>query len=140
MSAHCRLVVLASLCVVAGCNRGYPGDRRHPVSGSVRVDGQPLELGTISFIPTDNDKQRVSGGPIQNGVYAVDEARGANAGKYRIEIRWSKKTGRKIPIPDTGDMTDERTEGLPSRYHQESELTAEVSAGKTTFDFHLKSK
>jgi hypothetical protein len=31
-------------------------------------------------------------------------------------------------------------EGLPAKYHQESELTAEVSSKQTTFDFDLKSK
>jgi hypothetical protein len=36
-------------------------------------------------------------------------------------------------------MVDERVEGLPAKFHDESELTAEVSRGQTTFDFHLKS-
>src|SRR5687767_10684703 len=95
-SARWRLVVLASLCLAAGCNRGYSGDRRYPLSGTVRVDGQPLDVGVISFIPADTDKQRVSGGPIKDGVYAVEEASGANAGTYRVEVRWYRKTGRMV--------------------------------------------
>jgi hypothetical protein len=37
-------------------------------------------------------------------------------------------------------MYDERKEGLPPQFHEQSELTADVSAEKTTFDFDLKSK
>ena len=140
MSARCRLVVLVSLCFVAGCGRGYSGDRRYPLSGTVRVDGQPIDAGVISFIPADNDRQRVSGGPITDGVYSVEEASGANAGKYRVEVRWYKKTGRLVPDPLTGDMVGERKEGLPKRYHKESELAVEISPGRTTFDFDLKSR
>ena len=134
------LVAGVSLCCVAGCDRGYEGDRRYPLSGTVRVDGEPLDVGTISFIPADEKKQRVSGGPISNGVYSVEEIIGANAGQYRVEIHWQKKTGRQVPDPVTGDLYDERKEGLPKRFHQESELEAEVSADQTKFDFDLKTK
>jgi hypothetical protein len=106
----------------------------------VRVDGQPLDVGTISFIPTNHDQQRVSGGTITDGTYSVKEERGANPGLYRVEIRWGKKTGRKYRDPDSGELLDERKEGLPARYHATSELTAEVSEKQTTFDFDLKSK
>jgi hypothetical protein len=139
-STRCRLAVLASLCFVVGCSRGYSGDRRYPLSGTVRVDGQPIDVGAISFIPIDNDAQRVSGGPIADGKYSVEEARGSNAGKYRVEVRWYKKTGRWIRDADTGELYEERKEGLPKRYHKESELTVEVSSGQTTFDFDLKAQ
>jgi len=49
-------------------------------------------MGTISFLPADGADIRISGGPIENGEYVVPEEKGANAGKYRVEIRWSKKT------------------------------------------------
>jgi hypothetical protein len=104
------------------------------------VDGQPLDVGTISFIPTNHDQQRVSGGPIVDGAYSVREERGANSGPYRVEIRWRKKTGKKYRDPDSGELLDERKEGLPARCHEKSELTAEVSEKQTTFDFDLKSK
>ena len=41
---------------------------------------------------------------------------------------------------DAAEYFDERKEGLPPRYHANSELTAEVSAKQTKFDFDLKSK
>ncbi len=134
------LAVLASLCLVVGCGPDYEGDRRYPLSGTVRVDGQPMEAGAISFLPGDSNKQRIAGGSITNGAYSVDEASGANAGQHRVEIHWYKKTGRMLTNADTGDPYEERAEGLPNRYHKESELTVEVSPGKTTHDFDLKSE
>jgi hypothetical protein len=123
-----------------GCSRQeYPGEKRYPLSGRVTYDGQPIDLGSISFLPTDEGKQRVSGGYIENGAYSVMEAQGANAGKYRVEIRWQKTTGKTIKDRHSEDMTEQRVEGLPAKYHQDSQLTAEVSAKQTKFDFDLKS-
>jgi hypothetical protein len=131
------LCLLAS--VLVGCGGPeYSGPRRYPLSGKVTVDGQPLDFGSISFIPADG--QRVSGGLIENGTYSVTEENGANAGKYRVEIRWLKLTGTKKRDPDSGEMYDERKEGLPEKYHAQSTLEADVSAKQTTFDFDLKTK
>jgi hypothetical protein len=138
-SAAHRLALWTLLCLAAGCGREYEGDRRYPVSGTVRVDGQPIDSGVISFLPTDPQAQRVAGGPITGGVYSVDEASGPNAGKYRVEIHWYKLTGQKIIDPMTGNPYDERTEGLPDKYHTDSELTVEIP-GKTPLDFDLKSQ
>ena len=136
-----RLFGLCCLCLAAaGCeSRSYEGPQRLPLSGKVTVDGQPLDGGTISFIPQNSD-QRLSGGPILDGAYAVTEEMGANSGPYKVEIHWHKKTGKKYRDADSGDMYDERKEGLPPRYHSQSELTAQVSADKTTFDFDVKSE
>lgn len=123
--------------VLAGCSRGYTGDQRFPLSGRVTYDGEAVDLGSISFLPVA-DKQRVSGGTIMDGVYTVPEERGALAGKHRIEIRWQKRTGKKIVYPYGEE--DERKEGLPPRFHKDSKLTVEVSGDQTTFDFDLKSK
>lgn len=139
-----RLVILAAVAIAAaasGCNqRNYPGPKRYPLSGKVSYEGQPIDFGSISFLPSGEGTQRVSGGLIENGVYSVPEDQGANAGKHRVEIRWRKMTGKKRRDPDSGEMYDERSEGLPPRFHSESELTADVSATQTTFDFDLKAK
>ena len=132
------LVILYSIC--AGCGSKYSGDQRFPLSGKVSYDGQAIDVGTISFIPVSGDKQRVSGGLIQDGMFAVPEEQGANQGSYRVEIRWAKKTGKQFRDPDTQTMVDRRDEGLPPQFHSKSTLTAEVSAVQTTFDFDLKSK
>ncbi len=133
-------VALGLSAIVAGCNqRNYTGAQRYPLSGKVTIDGQPIDFGSISFLPTEGGGERVSGGLIENGAYTVIEEQGANAGKHRVEIRWRKMTGKKVRDPDSGEMYDQRQEGLPARYHSASELTADVGPKQTTFDFHLKS-
>jgi hypothetical protein len=109
-----------------------------PLSGKVTYDGEPVDAGTISFLP-ESPGQRVSGGQIENGAYSVPEEQGAHAGKYRVEIHWHKKTGKQVRDADLDMMLDERKEGLPPRFHRDSELTVEVSPAQTSFDFHLKS-
>src|SRR5688572_16557899 len=101
---HDRTWICGCLLVTAaliGCSRQeYSGEKRYPLSGRVTYDGHAIDLGSISFLPIDGGQQRVSGGYIENGVYSVPEAQGANAGKYRVEIRWQKATGKKIGDPD----------------------------------------
>ncbi len=140
---NCILWQLSVVCLCAafaGCSkREYSGAQRFPLSGKVTYEGQPIDMGSISFLPQGGD-QRVSGGYIMGGEYSVPEAQGANAGKHRIEIRWQKLTGKKIRDPHSEDVTEQRAEGLPAKYHRDSELTADVSAKQTTFDFDLKAK
>ncbi len=137
-----HLLRMLCLCVVlTGCqSRTYQGEQRFPLTGKVTYDGEPVDLGSISFLPLGGDKQRVSGGEITDGAYSVPEADGANAGKYRVEIHWMKKTGKQHFEMDLQMMVDNRKEALPPRFHKDSELTAEVSDKQTTFDFDLKSK
>jgi hypothetical protein len=128
--------------VIAGCGRKYSGDRRFPLSGTVSFNGEPVDLGSISFIPLESN-QRVSGGTITDGAYSVPEEFGANAGKHRVEIRWQKKTGKKIVVARNDDGTvledDVRAEGLPPEFNTDSTLIAEVSESQSRFDFDLKS-
>jgi predicted small lipoprotein YifL len=134
----CFLSVCAAL---AGCgNKEYTGDERFPLSDKVTYDGDVVDHGAISFIPITGDKQRPSGGVIKDGVYSVPEPKGANAGKYRVEIHWLKLTGKQVKAQDSEDILDERAEVLPAKFHKDSQLTAEVGPNQTTFDFDLKSK
>jgi len=136
------ILVFGLLCVLASActGRAYPGARRFPLSGKVTVDGQPMQMGVISFIPQDKSG-RVSGAPVQDGTYSVPEEKGPTAGAYEVRLSWNKLTGRKIPNPsDKGYMIDEMVEGLPAKYRENSELVAEVSPKQTKFDFDLKTK
>ena len=125
--------------VLAGCGSSkYSGDKRYPLAGEVTFEGQPVDLGSISFIP-DGDKGRASGGTITDGKYEVPEEKGVPAGKYRVEIHWLKRTGRKLKDVESGEMYDERREALPDKVHTNSELTVEVPLPENRHDFNLKS-
>ena len=133
------LVMLNLWVVFAGCGQTeYTGAERFPLSGKVTYGGQPIDLGTISFLPLSGNAQRVSGGMIENGVFSVPEKHGANAGKYRVEIRWQKATGKKVKVMGSAEPIDERVEGLPAKFNSQSQLTADVPSPDNTYDFDLK--
>jgi len=139
MSRFVAFVSLGLIVVIAACSRReYKGERRYPLSGKVMIDGQPLERGLIRFL--SEEKGQPSGGPITNGAYSIPEEKGANAGKYRVEINWNKPTGRRVKDAYGEEIMDEYKEGLPAKYHTSSELTAEVGLKQTKFDFDLKTK
>ncbi len=139
-----RYLSLAVLCTfMLGCgSKAYDGDKRFAVSGNVTFDGEPVDGGIIRFVSESaSGKERVSGGVITAGKYSVDEGQGPNAGKYQVEIRWSKPTGKQVKdTQDTGAMIDVVKEAIPSKFNEVTELRAEVSGTKTKFDFDLKSK
>lgn len=136
MRLACALLLGLGLLGCAG-EPPYKGDKRYAVQGSVTFDGQPVHNGMIAFIGA-SDKQFTTGGVILDGKYAIEENKGPNAGKYQVEVRWSKPTGKKRKDPDSGEMIDETKEAIPQKFNTASQLTADVSAEKTTFDFDLK--
>ena len=95
-----------------------------------------MEHGLICFYA--KEKGQVSGGPITKGAYSIPEEKGANAGPYKVEIHWTKPTGRRVRDAYGEEIMDEYKEGLPDKYHKNSELTADISAKRTTFEFDLK--
>jgi hypothetical protein len=111
--------------------------------GVVRVDGELLARGSISFIPVD-DKGAIAGdrGPggganIEDGKYRIEE--GLKAGLYRVEIQGTKKTGNKVRNPVIpSSLVDEEVPVVPRKYNSDSELTRQLKAGVNPCDFKLE--
>jgi hypothetical protein len=122
---------MAALLALAGCS-GNDGK----VSGTVTVDGKPLENGSILFVPVDG-KTPTTGGSIKEGHYSVR----VPIGKMKVSISAPKVVGRKkiYPTPDSPEMPVTK-EALPSRYNEETSLTLDVQPGKIQKDFELQSK
>ena len=127
--------LLLLLFVAAGC-----GSNRAGVGGEVTVGGQPIEGGTISFIPKDSTAGPPASGKIEGGRYSIAAREGPAIGTSRVEIRWTRKTGRKIPAiapAPRGSFTEETIEAVPTRYNSQSELEVEIQRGDNTRDFKL---
>ncbi len=132
--------VLLAFSLLSGC--GPSGPARGEIHGRVMLDGQPIERGSINFIPMDGTQGPTSGGTIQNGEYHIDAEKGPFPGMHRVEIHARRKTGKQIPMPfgKSGELTDETAEALPSRYHKDSMLIQKVEGGSNLVDFKLDSK
>jgi hypothetical protein len=110
-----------------GCRGGVADekDRRYPVRVTVALDGKPLADGQIDFVPLDGRAPAV--GSIKDGQAQF----GSVAGKCRVEILAFRKFGN----------MREPENYLPKRYHENSQLSVEVSpGGENTFTFKVTSK
>jgi hypothetical protein len=129
--------LLGTLCIVLllaflGCG---PSDGLVDVTGTVKVDGQPLEKGAISFEPVDG-KSQTAGGTISSGTF---KAR-VPPGKMKVKISAEKVVGKRKAY-DTPDSPEVPIvdEALPKRYNAATELVSEVKpAAKLDFDLTTK--
>ncbi len=133
-----RLLLCAGVALLAaGCS---PTPIK--VAGEVLFDGQPVESGSISFVPADG-KGREFGGVIQDGKYQLVGPPEAEPGEKIVRIVATCKTGKQIPAGSPsppGTMVDELLVA-PKKYNEQSELRVTLERGDNkSFDVHVKSK
>jgi hypothetical protein len=117
--------------VVTGCG----GSDLTPVSGTVTVDGQPIQQGSIQFAPVDG-KAPSEAAAIEGGKFSASLHRT----KYRVQIYAPKVT--KLAKTDEKGPSDATIveELLPPRYNVRSELALDVAELTSDVRFDLKSK
>ena len=123
--------------VTAGCGGGSS-----TVRGKVTLDGKPIEAGLISFVPTEGTTGPSAGASINQGEYDIRNDPLPVAGKYRVEIKAQKKTGKKVPVGSPappGTMADETVEAVPPRYNTKSTLREELKGGSNVINYDLTS-
>ncbi len=124
------IVVLIALC---GCGGDHPDVGS--VRGKVTLDGQPLVKATVMFQPTGATTGRPSFGTTNDqGEYTleyIDGLKGALIGSHKVSIS--------TLIPGEDGQPPIQKEKLPARYHQQTELKADVKAGSNQHDFPLES-
>lgn len=139
ITTHCLSAVLIAACL-AGCG-GTDGPPRVPVEGAVTFQGQPIEKGSILFIPTNDTTGPSTGGTIESGRYELEHERGPVIGTLRVEIRADREFGYDITEPTEsvkhiGEPFPENE--IPTEYNDESVLTVTTTeSGDNRFDFHL---
>jgi|SRR5579875_2494199 hypothetical protein len=109
------------------------------VSGTVTLDGKPLDNGTIAFFPIKGDGQTSSALIGKDGRYQTV----ASPTQMKVVIHSSKVVGQRKEYPDMPDspVVDILQEILPPRYcdMNKTELTATIAPGKNEVNFDLKS-
>lgn len=92
---------------------------------------------TVIFFP--EGEGRVSSGVTDDeGTYTLVYDRsesGAVLGKHRVEIRTGGET-----LDEDGNVVSETVEILPSKYHAQSTLSADVAEEANEIDFPLVSR
>ncbi|VTR91762.1 Uncharacterized protein OS=Pirellula staleyi (strain ATCC 27377 / DSM 6068 / ICPB 4128) GN=Psta_1985 PE=4 SV=1 [Gemmata massiliana] len=117
---------------LAGCG----GTPKAEVTGTVTLDGVPVENGIIQFYPAGGAGQSVGGG-IEKGKYKVE----ASVGEMTVTINASKVVG-KHKMFDTKESPEVDTlqELVPDEYNKTSTLKVTFKEGvNENVNFELKS-
>jgi hypothetical protein len=124
------LLTLSGLLLVFGWSKSGP-----TVAGVVKVDGEPLAKGSISFVSVDG-RGPGGGDIIKEGRYRIEK--GLTVGKYRVEIQGTRRTQKKVAdtlVP--ADQVLEEAAVVPLEFNRNSTLFKEVRAGHNPIDFEL---
>jgi hypothetical protein len=124
--------LLAALLCALGCASDA---RRAAVSGTVLVDGKPLERGVINFLPVEGTQGPGAGGAITNGKFALDQQQGPIIGSNRVEIRGFRKTGQTISV--MGSPRDEEIQVVPPEFNEKSQEVTTIQPGSNTLNFDI---
>jgi hypothetical protein len=131
-TAAVALLAIISSFTLSGCSRPEgPTYELADVTGTVMMDGAPIAGVEVIFEPIGNGSLSF-GTTDAKGQYQLHHnigVEGCGLGEHRVRLN-------KMGEPGTPDDTKNL---LPSRYNEKSEFTANVKAGKNTFDFELKS-
>lgn len=103
------------------------------VSGTITINGVPVEQATITFTPVDG--QSAFARTDANGFYELQFS-GGKRGTLLGENYISIETGH-FGTDERGELV-EYPEQLPSKYNSESEIVREVKAGSQVFDFAIE--
>ncbi|MEZ6072966.1 MAG: hypothetical protein R3C10_22550 [Pirellulales bacterium] len=127
-------LVLALPVLLGGC--GESGPPMGTVTGTVTVDNEPAQTGSIAFFPTDGVSP-TAGAAIEGGRYTAT----VPVGKSKVEVRVSKIVGHQ-KLYDTPDSPTQAVmeEVLPARYNDQTELEFDVSEGDNEKNFDLSSE
>lgn len=148
IAANSSIWLLTSLLLsiaIAGCG-GSDGPPRVAVRGTVTFDGQPLDRGSIEFIPTAGTHGPMAAAEIVDGKYDLDDDLGPVVGKLRVEIHSIAEPSFALDDPrefaaHKPRISSVAPDRIPPTFNRQSILTATTSeSGENTFDFTLTSK
>jgi hypothetical protein len=113
------------------------------VTGVVKLDGVPLDMGSIRLTSTGTEKLFASGATIENGEFIVPQEKGLPPGTYVVEI--SAPDSKAPPVrpkvgPGEPALPPMAPERIPAEYNSGNN-TIEVSTdGENHFEFDIKSR
>lgn len=130
MSKVIRLLGLLAMVLLLGCSGGGGGGATTTVSGTVLLDGQPLEEGEIFFEEVDRS-QSPSAAPIKNGSYTAQ----VPPGNKTVRISASKP-GKPDPVMGVGPPEPL----IAPEYNVNSTLKVTISgSSQSDVNFEVKS-
>lgn len=138
---------LALVCFLTGCNFGPRADYHTldlvDISGTVTLDGEPLEGALVTF--EEPDQTFSYGRTDASGRYRLmlnSEKSGITPGEKRVRISTTASAGEgegDEEDPDAPEAAAAEGERVPARYNRDSELRVTVTESDSHVDFDLTS-
>ena len=123
---------------IVGCGGSGNTPPLGQVSGTVTLNGEPLEGATVEFLP-DNGRPSI-GMTDADGKYSLlfrANTSGALIGTHTVRITSQRgRSGGEGGEP----LVEARPEVVPREYNDGSSLSVEVTEGSNTHDFELEGK
>ena len=121
-----RLLALILLAAAVGCGdqASYPYTR---LTGTVTIDGKPVEQGSLAFNPEGPDPAQAVGASIVNGHYVAEKV---PLGKVRVLINATRETGRMLPNEHDKPLP-ERMDMVPAKYASGIEIDGQQGQNRT---------
>jgi hypothetical protein len=131
-------LIAAALLSITGCGRQTT---RLAVEGTVTFDGAPIPDGKISFTPLPGTSSPTAGATIRDGEFQVPRDKGLRPGKFRVEIRAVRETGKTMRDDLSGETIAKKESYIPKRYNDASTLVAEIKSDEPSrLEFTLTQK
>jgi len=129
------LMVVVSCGFAVGCTKDP--NAKYPVSGMVRVNGEPVATGAISFLPVDGTKvETSSASSIVHGKYDIPKKDGLLPGEYKVQIYGQVQAKNPDGTPKVRESGKPVTmDIIPDRYNMNSTETVTIEPGKNKFDY-----
>jgi hypothetical protein len=131
---------MALIACVSGifCISGCGGPVKRAVTGSVTLDGKPLEEAVILFVPLDGNGRK-TGAQISAGRYEVLGDVGLLPGRYRVEVADDPPID---PAARPGSLSKpSHRRQIPVAYSLTSPLAIDTAvSSESVFDFALTSQ
>lgn len=133
----------AALLILGGCSSATQSDglKREVVSGTVTLDGKPLDSASIQFIPVDPNSAGGTSEIIRGGKFEIGKDRGPIAGTYNVSISTVDLTSNVSPDEAPGEAPKPKKDPIPAKYNVKTTLKADIKAGEpNVLDYALESK
>jgi hypothetical protein len=132
------LLLAAAVLSLFGCG---PRSDRLSVSGTVTLDGAPLDGGSITFTSMGGQKTLATGAVVENGEYHIPQEKGLRPGTYHVEINAPDDNAPPVMVRGTpgGPAIPVAPDRIPAEYNVNSKKTVEITPqGDNHFEFDIK--
>jgi hypothetical protein len=129
--------VLGMVAMTAGCGGGPAAPPLGTVTGTITLDGEPVEGMSVIFTPSDSRSS--TGMTDKDGNYDLDfdnTHKGAAIGMHKVHIALRLEAD---PAMLAAGGAAGPPKKIPTRYNDQTTLERDVKAGENTFDFELTS-